>query len=216
MTQALYSHLYTLESTASTASAKRSRSRGVILSQQGWYKLNQAEVLCDKWGNRYSYEYLAGRSLLDTRTVSRILSCEVKVDKRTLKIFFQAFSLHLNVDDYTAPESSPAAQPITSFTQPLNSSVSSIELNFSYGELLELYQLLMKDFRQLSNFLNSDKMGKDNRFQSINLNPQSHSQPPSTESLFRKLRSVNDKRPNHLVSIVGLQPDDGLEHESVA
>jgi hypothetical protein len=213
MTQALYSHRYTLES---TASAKRSRSRGVILSQQGWHKLNQAEVLCDKWGNRYSYEYLAGRSLLDTRTVSRILSCEVKVDKRTLKIFFQSLDLHLDVDDYTTLESYPAAQPIASFTQALNLSVSSIEVNFSYGELLELYQLLTEDLRQLSDFLNSDKMGRSTRLKVINLNSQSHSQPPSTESLFRKLRSVDDKRPNHLVSIVGLQPDDGLEHESVA
>jgi hypothetical protein len=147
-------HLYPLNS---AASSKRNRSRGVILSQQGWYKLTQAKVLSDRWGNRYSYEFLAGQSLLDTRTVSRILSCEVKVDKRTLKIFFQAFDLHLDADDYTTPESYPAAQPITSFTRSLNAPVSNVEMQFFYEELVELHQRLVQDLRHLSNLLNLDK-----------------------------------------------------------
>ena len=84
---------------------KGKRRRGVVLTRQGWQKLDQAGVLCDKFGNRYTHEQLSERSLLDNRTVSRILSCETRVDKRTLKIFFETFSLRLDVDDYTAPES---------------------------------------------------------------------------------------------------------------
>ena len=84
---------------------KGKRRRGVVLTRQGWQKLDQAGVLCDKLGNRYTLEQLSERSLLDNRTVSRILSCETKVDKRTLKIFFETFNLRLDVDDYTAPES---------------------------------------------------------------------------------------------------------------
>lgn len=136
------------------AASKRNRSRGVILSQQGSHKLMKAGVLCDRWGNRHSYEFLAGRSLLDTRTVSRILNCEVKVDKRTLKVFFQAFDLHLDAEDYTTPESYPDARPTVGFAQSLNAPISNIEIQFSYEELVELYQRLTQDLGHLSKLLN--------------------------------------------------------------
>lgn len=48
----------------------------------------QAGVLYNDFGERYTFEELSDRSLLDARTVSRILSCEVKVDKRTFRSFF--------------------------------------------------------------------------------------------------------------------------------
>ncbi|MBD3885625.1 hypothetical protein IFO70_28315 [Phormidium tenue FACHB-886] len=86
-------------------SAKRSRNRGMVLSCQGWQKLMQAGVLYDKFGNRYTYEQLSERSFLDERTVSRLLSCEVKVDKRTLRTFFRAFNLILESGDYTSSKS---------------------------------------------------------------------------------------------------------------
>jgi hypothetical protein len=89
----LQSHFQSLSST------KRSRNRGMVLSSQGWQKLVQAGVLHDEFGNRYTYEQLSERSLLDERTVSRLLSCEVKVDKSTLKTFFRAFKLSLEAGD---------------------------------------------------------------------------------------------------------------------
>ena len=98
---------------------KSKRRRGVVLTQAGWQKLDQAGVLCDKYGNRHTYEQLSERSLLDNRTVSRILSCETKVDKRTLKIFFEAFHLHLGADDYVIPESQGSlASTLTSLRTP--------------------------------------------------------------------------------------------------
>jgi hypothetical protein len=84
------------------APAKRSRSRGIFLSHQGWQKLVQAGVLHNEFGERFTYGQLSERSLLDERTISRLLSCEVKVDKNTLKIFFQTFDLSLEVGDFTA------------------------------------------------------------------------------------------------------------------
>jgi hypothetical protein len=48
-----------------SSSQQRHRNRGVMLSQQGWQKLTQAGVLHDPWGNRYSYETLSERSLLN-------------------------------------------------------------------------------------------------------------------------------------------------------
>lgn len=83
------------------ASVKRGRIRGVFLSHQGWQKLTQARVLHAESGKRHSYEYLSERSHLDERTVSRLLSGEVRVDKNTLRTFFRAFNLSLEADDYT-------------------------------------------------------------------------------------------------------------------
>ena len=82
---------------------KSNRRRGAILTEQGWQKLQQAGVLYDEFGKRYTYEELSEQTQLDPRTVSRIVSCEVKVDKRTLKTFFHAFKLQLESGDYTAP-----------------------------------------------------------------------------------------------------------------
>jgi hypothetical protein len=90
------------------SSTKRKRNRGVILSCQGWQKLMHSKVLCDEFGYRYTYEQLSERSCLDERTVSRLLSCEIKVDKRTLKTFFRAFNLSLEAGDYTLSNSDRA------------------------------------------------------------------------------------------------------------
>ncbi|MFB2897575.1 hypothetical protein ACE1CI_32045 [Aerosakkonemataceae cyanobacterium BLCC-F50] len=84
------------------APVKQSRSRGVFLSHQGWQKLVQAGVLHNEFGERFTYGQLSERSLLDERTISRLLSCEVKVDKNTLKTFFRAFNLSLEAGDFTS------------------------------------------------------------------------------------------------------------------
>ncbi|MFB2896670.1 hypothetical protein ACE1CI_27475 [Aerosakkonemataceae cyanobacterium BLCC-F50] len=125
----------------SLVQSKHSRRRGVILTEQGLQKLTKSNVLCDKYGNRYSYEVLAGFSQLDPRTVSRILSCETKIDKRTLKIFFNAFNLQLEMDDYTTPESDSVPDAI------------------SINELMQLKEGIMQDYNRLINLLNLDNPG---------------------------------------------------------
>lgn len=132
---------------------QRHRNRGVMLSQQGWQKLTQAGVLQDRWGNRYSYEILSVRSLLNDRTISRILSGDVRVDKRSLKIFFAAFGLQLNGDDYLTGACDPANQTITSLSHYLNSTVHSVETTLSHQELIQLHQQLKQDLQQLSHLL---------------------------------------------------------------
>lgn len=134
-------------------SHQRNRNRGVMLSEQGWQKLTQAGVLHNQWGNRYTYETLSERSLLNQRTVSRILSCEVRVDKRSLKIFFAAFGLQLNGDDYLTAAYEATEQPITNLSHYLNSTVHSVETTLSYQELIELYQRLKQDLQHLSHLL---------------------------------------------------------------
>lgn len=122
------------------SSTKRNRNRGVVLSQQGWQKLMQAEVLCDKFGYRYTHEQLSERSCLDEHTVSRLLSCEIKVDKRTLKTFFGAFNLSLEAGDYTLSTSDRASAitpeaPI--YTVP---TTQSVEVEQLVEELSQLKQ----------------------------------------------------------------------------
>lgn len=120
----------------SVTSSKASRKRGVILTQQGLQKLMQSNALCDRYGNRYSYEMLAGFSQLDPRTISRILSCETKIDKRTLKIFFNAFDLQLQPEDYTTPETSSDPDAILT------------------DELMQLKQRIVQDYNRLLTLLN--------------------------------------------------------------
>lgn len=133
--------------------AKNSRKRGVVLSQQGWQKLMQAEVLYDDFGKRYTHEQLSERSLLDTRTVSRILSCEVKVDKRTLKIFFQAFNLSLESADYTTPDAQVDSGASISSTLPTRPTTWMAEVNLTAEELAALKQSMMQDLQRIFNFL---------------------------------------------------------------
>ncbi|BAY49979.1 WD-repeat protein (plasmid) [Scytonema sp. HK-05] len=84
-------------------STNKSRRRGVVLTEQGWQKLLQAEVIYNHYGERYSFEELSGRALLDPRTVCRIIDREVGVDRRSLNIFFNAFNLKLETGDYIIP-----------------------------------------------------------------------------------------------------------------
>ncbi|MBD2077147.1 hypothetical protein H6F86_25335 [Phormidium sp. FACHB-592] len=152
------------------AARPRNRNRGVLLSQQGWQKLTQAGVLHDQWGNRYSYETLSERSLLNERTVSRILSCEVRVDKRSLKIFFAAFGFQFSSKDYVTATYDPANQTINSLSRYLNTTVHSVETTLSYQELVELHQRLNQDLQHLSHLLHLHEINGSMPLQASELN----------------------------------------------
>ncbi|MBW4442009.1 MAG: hypothetical protein KME10_12375 [Plectolyngbya sp. WJT66-NPBG17] len=124
------------------APVKNSRNRGVFLSHQGWQKLMQARVLHDEFGERYTYEQLSERSDLDERTISRLLSCEVKLDKSTLKTFFRAFNLSLEASDHTT--SATTSQTSTSVA----STKQSIQVEQLVEELKQLKQR-MREYDQL-------------------------------------------------------------------
>ncbi|MBW4470265.1 MAG: hypothetical protein KME45_07640 [Stenomitos rutilans HA7619-LM2] len=83
--------------------SKQRRRRGILLTHQGWQKLHQSQVLCNEFGERHTLEYLSEKTLLDPRTIYRIIGREVAVDKRSLVIFFNAFNLELSQEDYTIP-----------------------------------------------------------------------------------------------------------------
>ncbi|MBW4444868.1 MAG: hypothetical protein KME10_27505 [Plectolyngbya sp. WJT66-NPBG17] len=124
------------------ASAKRSRNRGVLLSYQGWQKLMQAGVLYTEFGERYTYEQLSERSQLDERTISRLLSCEVKVDKNTLKTFFRAFNLSFEAGDYTASKSEKTSGTTSNSSTHATSTIQKAEFDQIVEELVQLKQRL--------------------------------------------------------------------------
>jgi transcriptional regulator with XRE-family HTH domain len=147
------------------SSVKRSRNRGVFLSQQGWQKLIQAGVLCDEFGQRYTYEQLSERSLLDMRTVSRLLSGEVKVDKRTLKTFFRAFNLLLVADDYISARDDGASDvKPDDVTTHATLTVQKVEFEQLVEELRQLKHRIREYDRLLHRLdLNENQVGQQLR-----------------------------------------------------
>ena len=82
---------------------KRRGKRGVLLTSEGWEKLQNA---LQEWENqensakRYTIESLIEITKLDPATISKVLHREVGVDRRTLEKFFRGFSLELDKSDY--------------------------------------------------------------------------------------------------------------------
>lgn len=122
--------------------ARRGRTRGVVLSDQGWQKLMQAGVLYTDAGERHTYEQLSERSQLDGRTVSRLLSCEVRVDKNTLRSFFRAFNLSLEAGDYATCRSERTADITSALSSCAALPIQRTEFEQIVKELTQLKQRL--------------------------------------------------------------------------
>ncbi|MBO3464406.1 ATP-binding protein, partial [Aetokthonos hydrillicola CCALA 1050] len=74
---------------------QRSRKRGVILTLQGFQKLQDAKSQsesCENLDKHYTHQALAIRTGLDPDTVAKVFACEVGVDQQTLKSCFRAFN----------------------------------------------------------------------------------------------------------------------------
>jgi class 3 adenylate cyclase len=79
------------------------RRRGVILTLQGWNRLQAAKrqiELQENSGNPYTLEELRDRTSLSINTLTRIQRRQVAVDRHSLETFFNAFNLALNSTDY--------------------------------------------------------------------------------------------------------------------
>jgi len=85
---------------------KFKRNRGVILTSQGWNKLQAAKSEAEEnSGSRYTLEGLSDRTNLSVDTLHRVNTCSVTVDKQTLMRYFSTFNLKLEPNDYSRPES---------------------------------------------------------------------------------------------------------------
>ncbi len=80
------------------------RRRGVILTLQGWQRLQAAKrqsEIQDNSGNAYTLEELRDRTSLSPNTLTKIQRRQVAVDRPSLESYFKAFNLSLNPSDYT-------------------------------------------------------------------------------------------------------------------
>ena len=129
-------------------SPKASRRRGVVLTPQGRQKLQaakrQAEIQ-DNFGDRYTLEELSERTRLSLNTITKVIECQVAVDKQTLECFFAAFHLDLERGDYSQPNPD-ASQSASSLV--LNNTTTThqdwgeaIDVSVFYGRAVELHQL---------------------------------------------------------------------------
>ncbi|MFB2934460.1 AAA-like domain-containing protein [Aerosakkonemataceae cyanobacterium BLCC-F154] len=84
------------------------RRRGVILSTQGWQRLQAAEYLSairKNRGNAYSLEQLSDLTGISAKTLTKVRRRQNPVDQLTLTEYFKAFELSLEEDDYISQES---------------------------------------------------------------------------------------------------------------
>jgi len=85
--------------------AKR-RRRGVVLTPEGLQKFQETRLKSEadnNDGERYTYEKLSEITYLDIHTIKRVIECQERVDKRTLRRLFMSFEIELTESCYTKP-----------------------------------------------------------------------------------------------------------------
>jgi WD40 repeat protein len=89
------------------------RSRGVILTREGWEKLQKGKLETEFRENssrKYTLEEISERTGLAPNTVAKVLARSEGVDKQTLVRLFMAFNLELNKSDYSQSDPNWARQ----------------------------------------------------------------------------------------------------------
>ena len=92
------------------------RKRGVVLSPQGWQRLQLAEQQAAETQNAgkiYTLEQLGERTGLSPNTITKVRRRRLAVDRQTLEVYFTTLSLTLQADDYISLDSdlSPGRLP---------------------------------------------------------------------------------------------------------
>ncbi|RUT00068.1 hypothetical protein DSM107003_06510 [Trichormus variabilis SAG 1403-4b] len=106
------------------------RRRGVVLSSQGWQRLQAAEYLSavrENSGHPYTLEQLSDRTGISTKTLIKVRRRQSPIDSPTLASYFKAFELSLREDDYIKqePDHDTAKAVLTSLLQaPLKGQLS--------------------------------------------------------------------------------------------
>jgi WD40 repeat protein/transcriptional regulator with XRE-family HTH domain len=122
------------------------RYRGVILTAQGWDKLQAAKTqaeLSENAGDGFTLEELKERTGLSLNTISRLLGRLEPVDKQSLQWALRAFGLELNKNDYTRPQEPILLTP-QSQNEPASHQIdeeSAIDPATFYGRTEELVRL---------------------------------------------------------------------------
>jgi len=147
------------------SSLKPRRKRGVILTQQGWEKLQHSKresEMQENFGDRYTLEELSDRTGLDPDTVAKVTTRKVGVDKRTLELFFKAFNLELAASDFSQQISNSKHLEKSSFYTRQDLS-EAVDVSSFYGRTTELdllEQWILQDNCRLIALLGMGGIGK--------------------------------------------------------
>jgi hypothetical protein len=144
---------------------QRSRDRGVILTHQGWQKLQAAkQQLADErnFGQRFTREQLSELTLLSLNTISRILKRKDAVDRQSIEQFFTSFNLDLEQGD-CALRINPFAELAARQQNPQQDWGEALDVSIFYGreaELSCLRQWVLGENCRLVTVLGMGGMGK--------------------------------------------------------
>lgn len=109
------------------------RRRGVLLSFQGWQRLQSAEQLAAvqrNGGNAFTLEQLSVATGLSPNTLTKVRRRQKPVDFATLETYFDAFDVTLEPTDLATPEVQVSA--VQSFTPQLQPPRGSLPLRSPY------------------------------------------------------------------------------------
>ncbi len=121
---------------------EKPRRRGVILTHQGWNKLQTAKSEAESqenFGNRYTYETLSERTGLSVDTLNKLFSGSTGVDKQSLKRCFSAFNLAVECSDYYYPEPQREEVKVSDVLANKNSGHLSVSLGGNVPEPIATY-----------------------------------------------------------------------------
>ena len=146
---------------------KTKRYRGVILTVQGWDKLQAAKTQAEfneNAGDRFTLEELSERTGLSLNTISKVLGRSDPVDKQSLQWAFRAFGLELSKNDYARPSAViEEAEAIIQADQPQSYWGSAIDTATFFGrreELVRLKQWVLEEQCRLVLLLGIGGIGK--------------------------------------------------------
>jgi hypothetical protein len=156
---------------------KTRRNRGVILTLQGWDKLQSAKVKTELEENRqnnFTLEELSDRTQLALHTISKIQGRTEPVDRSSLQAAFAAFGLELYKSDYTQP--SPPDDSEIRRANPQYDWQEAPDVSVFYGrskELLQLRQWILEQRCRLVGLLGIGGIGKSTLAVKLGLQIQS-------------------------------------------
>ncbi|OUL31549.1 hypothetical protein BV372_20125 [Nostoc sp. T09] len=144
---------------------KTRRYRGVILTAQGWNKLQAAKIQAEfneNAGERFTLEELNERMGLSLNTISKVLGRSEPVDKQSLQWAFRAFNLELSRNDYLRPSAAiEAAEEIIQSEPPAwGSAIDTSTFCGRSEELLCLEQWVLEEQCRLVLLLGIGGIGK--------------------------------------------------------
>src|SRR5919202_1538872 len=146
---------------------KTKRYRGVILTVQGWDKLQAAKTQAEfneNAGDRFTLEELSEHTGLSLNTIAKVLGRSEAVDKQSLQWAFRAFGLELSKNDYARPTAAiEEVEATVQAEQPLPDWGSAIDTSIFCGrseELMRLKQWVLEEQCRLVLLLGIGGIGK--------------------------------------------------------